>query len=537
MKRLIRKQSKHIFFSAISSTLYALGFFIATKMMGNSMDAIGQGRFDQLLHYVLISLVGIVLWIVAGRQLFINIMNFTGETTRSLQRQMMRRLFWLPTAEYDGQKDDFYLNLFQEDCTTLRTEVLFSIPLVFSYSVQLLIYVVALCFVSVWLFVVTMVFALIPFLLSRFFSGKMQPKRMQISASTEGVVHRLTEVIKGHHTLKRFGTYEAFINQYDEANRASLHARKNLTVFSNFTNAIMRSVGILSNICVVAIGGILILYHKITMGQLISSMFFITATSDALGNAVERYIAVRSGRTLMNKLEAYIPSEEEGEPRAALKLTADSSTHPMIEWKHFSFRFGERVLFRDFNYFMDSGKAYAIIGESGSGKSTFCKVLLKELVQYGGEIRFQGHDLQELSEETLFDSVAVVPQDPVVFRASLKENILLYREDIPDAEARYQQLVSDLHLRALEERTQKGGNVLDASGGEKVRIAIARALISSPSVILFDEPTTGLDKENSTLIKQMIQELTGVTRIVVTHDYDEAYLATFDDVIRMETLR
>lgn len=127
-------------------------------------------------------------------------------------------------------------------------------------------------------------------------------------------------------------------------------------------------------------------------------------------------------------------------------------------------------------------------------------------------------------------------QSPFLFNASLYDNITMFTNDPPRDSAEYEKLLADLNLTALAERVGDaplgdfGDNI---SGGERQRINIARTLRSHPSILIFDEPTTGLDPENIALIDQFIFNLADVTRIVITHNWSEDYLARFDSVLRI----
>ena len=132
--------------------------------------------------------------------------------------------------------------------------------------------------------------------------------------------------------------------------------------------------------------------------------------------------------------------------------------------------------------------------------------------------------------------ISVVNQSTVLFNASLYENITMFgQEPAPDSDA-YQALLEELNLTDLAKRGGEkplgdfGDNI---SGGERQRICIARAMQKHASVMVFDEPTTGLDPENVKLIQEFIFRQKHITRIVITHDWSEDYLDRFDEVIRI----
>lgn len=180
------------------------------------------------------------------------------------------------------------------------------------------------------------------------------------------------------------------------------------------------------------------------------------------------------------------------------------------------------------------GDIVGVMGESGTGKSTFARLLTKELDGYKGEVTVYGQDLNEISEKSLFESVAVVPQEAMIFKDSLFNNITMYDSSIKEDSDEYKEIIKKLNLEGLAKKEKEGTlDVLQASGGEKERISIARAMIRKPKILILDEPTTGLDPDNAREVKKIITNLDGVLRLVITHDYDEEYLKKFDGVIFM----
>jgi len=238
----------------------------------------------------------------------------------------------------------------------------------------------------------------------------------------------------------------------------------------------------------------------------------------------------RASKPLVEKLKAEteVPRPADG----GLMPAGDQS----LVYENVSFGFGERQLYKDLSCSFAPGGCYAILGESGSGKSTLTKLLLKYYDDYEGKITLAGQDIRELSEDEIYRVVGLVSQSPFLFNASLYENITMFTNNPPKDSPEYEKLLADLNLTALAARVGDsplgdfGDNI---SGGERQRINIARALRSHPAILIFDEPTTGLDPENVALIDQFIFARKDVTRIVITHNWSEDYLSRFDSVLRI----
>lgn len=164
------------------------------------------------------------------------------------------------------------------------------------------------------------------------------------------------------------------------------------------------------------------------------------------------------------------------------------------------------------------------------------KLFLKYYDTYSGVIRLNGRDIRELSEEDIYQQAVVIDQSPWLFNASLYENITMCSGKPDKDTEEYRELLAAMNLTALAERV--GDNPLGdfgdkISGGERQRISLARALRNRVKLIIFDEPTTGLDPENVQLINDFIFSQKGITRIVISHDWSEDYWKRFDKVIRI----
>ena len=175
-----------------------------------------------------------------------------------------------------------------------------------------------------------------------------------------------------------------------------------------------------------------------------------------------------------------------------------------------------------------------MVGASGSGKSTLLRLLMASHADYSGEIRLGGHELRELSSESLYDLVSVIEQNVFVFNASIRDNITMFS---PFPEAEVERAIELSGLSALV--AERGGDYLcgengsSLSGGEGQRISIARSLLRRSEVLLVDEATAALDAATAYQVTDAILSLEGMTRILVTHSLDAALLRRCDRILAL----
>jgi ATP-binding cassette subfamily B protein len=212
------------------------------------------------------------------------------------------------------------------------------------------------------------------------------------------------------------------------------------------------------------------------------------------------------------------PTEQPDENKPALKLT---TAHVEFADVQFGYRPGEKVI-RNLSFVAEPGKVTALVGPSGGGKSTILNLILRFYEVGGGSIVIDGQNIADVSRRSLRGQLAYVGQDVFLFRGSVRENIALGRSDATEAEivaaakAAYAHDFIMAFPRGYD--TQVGEHGMQVSGGERQRIAVARALLKDAPVILLDEATASLDSESERQVQGAIEHLCqGRTTIVIAH--------------------
>ena len=196
---------------------------------------------------------------------------------------------------------------------------------------------------------------------------------------------------------------------------------------------------------------------------------------------------------------------------------------PSVRFDHVGFSYQpDRQILKDLSFTIAPGEKVAIVGASGSGKSTIVKLLFRFYDCQQGGIFIGEKNISELSLNSLRAAIGIVPQDTVLFNDSIFENIRYGRPDASDEDI--QQVIRLAHLESFiaqlpeGERTVVGERGLKVSGGEKQRIAIARTMLKNPSILVFDEATSSLDsKTESAIIRSMNEISRGHTSLVIAH--------------------
>ncbi|GIU08453.1 ABC transporter [Shewanella sp. c952] len=197
-------------------------------------------------------------------------------------------------------------------------------------------------------------------------------------------------------------------------------------------------------------------------------------------------------------------------------------TKGVVSFEQVSFSYDSRPILDEVSFSVKSGQKVAIVGDSGAGKSTIVKLLFRFYDVVSGAIRIDGQDIRELSQDTLRQAIAIVPQDTVLFNDTLIENVRYGRPSATDAEIA--EAIEMAHLGHFIESLPEGGETrvgergLKLSGGEKQRVAIARAILKRAPILVFDEATSSLDSHSEQAILTALKEVAkGHTSLVIAH--------------------
>ena len=210
-----------------------------------------------------------------------------------------------------------------------------------------------------------------------------------------------------------------------------------------------------------------------------------------------------------------------------------------IQFENVSFKYktSNNHIIRDINFTIEPNTKNAIVGQSGAGKSTIFKLLLKEYDNYSGIIKFDGKNIKDFNEKSFRNSISVVNQEPVLFNMSIKENLLMVNEKATEEDiinacklASIDEFINTLPNKYDEMVNENNNNI---SVGQKQRIAIARAILRDTPIILFDEATSALDNHSKNKIEETINKLSKTkTIIIIAHSLE--IVQNFDNIIMID---
>jgi len=431
--------------------------------------------------------------------------------------------FSLPYAVFEDQRSGEFLQKLQQARNDSQALVQQSINVLF-FSLVGIIFVLSYAFTVHWS--IGLVYALmIPALgtATFFISRGIKKAQDTIVTQTQSLAGSTTETIRNVELVKSLGLEQQEIKRLNDVNEEILRlelrkvrlVRKLSFIQGTLINA-LRSALIFLMLW-------LMFKQYISLGQFFSLLFysfFIFNPLAEVGNVATKYYETKAS---MQRLQEILQIKKEPKPEEPLAVGQIKS----IDFRKTSFHYpsSEELAVADINVEIKAGQTVAFAGPSGSGKTTIIKLLVGLYQPTSGGIFFNDQDSRSIDLEAFRKRIGLVSQDTQLFAGTIRENLLFVKPDATDAEC-----IAAMQAAAAEGLLQRGGLGLDTrigegglklSGGEKQRLAIARALLRNPDVIIFDEATSSLDslteQEITKTIQQIEQQRPELITILVAH--------------------
>lgn len=342
-------------------------------------------------------------------------------------------------------------------------------------------------------------------------------QKVQLETGTLGTI--LQESLSGIRVVKAFVRDEFEINKYDVKNRELRELNMDAARMSAWNQPLMILVLNIITVLIVWIGGIAVIGHRINLGVLVAVTTYILLLSTpvrSLGFVVTWFMRGLSGGVQIFRVLDTQPSITDAPDALALEHIGGE-----VAFEHVSFAYGNgREVLHDINIAAKPGQIVAILGATGSGKSTILHLLPRFYDATSGQVKVDGHDVRELELLALRRSIGLVLQDVFLFNATLRENIAYGVENASEEDILAAAKIARVHDFALNLAdgydTWVGERGVTLSGGQKQRVAIARTLLLNPQILILDDSTSSVDMETEYLIQQALDAvMRGRTTFVV----------------------
>ena len=451
--------------------------------------------------------------------------------TKSLRRDIFDSIMRRDFVKYKEHQQGEYISKLTNEVNAIKTRRFQMLPMLWEILFKS-IFVSAALFLLDWrLALITITLLTTPLYVPKLIEKKLQKAQTEYLDSVEDNLAKVNDWLKGFEIIKNFSIEEKILLKFNESNNHSMNRLLKDTALGAVSQLITTLISYLSYFVVLVCAVWLVLQGDFTAGNFFVAIGMIDQLSYpllSLAEIIRQLIAIRPA------CDSVVSFMEEGVNSIRGRVLHEVSDR--IEYRSVTFAYpDEPPVLHDFNFTAGMGRRYLIKGPSGCGKTTAVNLLLRYHDVNEGSIVIDGVPISEY--DSTYGCITVVRQEAVLFHDSLRNNLTMY-QDISD-----DRLVSVLKSLGLDKFAnsvsldalimEDGANL---SGGEKKRICLARALLRDTDILILDEPLANLDDVTAAKIEDILLSIKCRLLIVVSHQFSETRLASFDDVLTFQKM-
>jgi len=426
-----------------------------------------------------------------------------------------------------------YISTLTNDITIIEQDYFYNVLEIIDNIFIFIISTVSIMIINVQITIGVCIIGALPIIIPILFAKKVSLSKKTYSDNLGTFTTKIKDIFSGFEVIKCFNIEKKINSEYDKANKNSETGKFRFLVISSFVDNLSHSCGSLLHLTALGIGTYFVIQKQLTFGAMIATVQLMNYVINPVVNISNRINKIKSIKLIEEKIFDFMNESKQPQKGIEKKVFQEE-----IKFKDVEFSYTEdKKSLDNISLKVEKGEKYAVVGGSGSGKSTLLKLLLRYYDEFDGEILIDDIDNREIDIMDLYSLIAVIQQNVFMFDDSIKSNITLYNtysdEDINIAIERsgLKILVNSLP-QGINTSVGEGG--CNLSGGEKQRIAIARALIRNTPILVLDEATSSLDNETAYNIENSILRLDNLTSLVVTHKLNKDILRKYDKIVAVK---
>ena len=515
-----------------------MSIYLIFAVLTNISPLLTMTAFDKLLQNNMngfLQLMGIKV----GLAIILLLMNYsrnvekakvTSKMQTALRQDITKKLENCSYSVYNKENSGTYLSWLNNDVQTINTSGFSAVYDVLDLGAMALFAFIPLFFIHWSIAAASVILSFIVIFVPKLFQKKMTDAIVQFSIQKQIFVSKVKDALSGFDVLFSFNLRNRITNEVEKASNAL--ADKNVYQTKKvITPAIMLAFfSMVAGLIILIYTGILAGYKLVNISAMIAINSLANTLFSSLTNIATRGMNIKTVFPILKKFENI-------EINSEAKNLLQPSFKNKIKITNLNFAYTpEKPILKNVNMEFEIGKKYGIIGESGSGKTTFFKLLNGMLEDYEGKIEYDGISLLNLDKEKIRENVAYIDQNVYIFNDTVKENICLgknYPDEKIDNSIKESALLPMIQNLENGINTPASENGKNFSGGQRQRIAIARALIHGRKILLIDEGTSSLDKENALEIEKRLIENPDLTVIMISHNFDPQIKEKLDGVYKL----
>ena len=545
---------KNLFMAVLGTTVLSVGILSVPQLMQILIDFLSGNRRYSMHQIILMAAAVLLMVSFSGFCTYYFRTKFSTKAVFQYRKMAYHYLSKKKVTEFYGQNTAVYLSALNTDLQKIKEDFLDQIPILSQIVICGIGAVLVMIRYNFFLAMMACLISLIPFFAALFSGRNMEKIEENLSKENAEYLAFLKDFAVGFTIIKSYkveGIFSALHDKICQKVEARMEEREKCVEKINYFAAIS---GYITQFAILLLCAVVAYRSKsISVGTVLAFSRLINYIIDPVTELPGMLSKARTAYALSEQFWEKIGKGEQEEQQEQQQKSGeivkdgyhqhtDTDSHekalpiPALQgdicFSHLSFSYiPEKQVLKDFTLWVKEGEKLILLGASGSGKSSILKLLMGIERSQGGEISIGNRQLSTLPEESLFRSISYIQQEVFIFDGSIYENITLfqkYSEEEMELAIEKSGLKNLISEKGLDYPCGENGAAL--SGGERQRINIARSLLRKTPILLADEITAALDKENSYLVLDSLLSLENIAEILVLHDLDSRILNRVDRI-------
>lgn len=498
---------------------------LAPYLIGRSVDAISKSKGK--VNFSVLEIIVITLSTAYVSDAIINFIQgwlmagVSQKIVKSLREALFEKLQKLPVAFFDTHTHGEVMSRLTNDIENVSSTISQSTTQLMSGAITIVGSLIMMLILSPILTLASMITVPLVFLLTRTIAKKTSVLFKDQQVQLGKLNGHIEEIISGLQVVKAFNHEDKAIEQFEEVNDKLCQVGLKAQIWSGFIMPLMNVINNVGFAVVAGVGGMLAVKDIVTVGVIASFLSYSRQFARPLNDLANIFNTLQSAVAGAERVFDVLDEKEETDDvEGAIEL---ENPKGLVEFKSVDFGYREDVpILKNINFVSRQGSNTALVGPTGAGKTTIVNLITRFYDVTGGKILIDGKDIREYTRDSLRKCFGIVLQDTYLFSGTIKENIKYGKLDASDEEVERAAAMAnaDIFIKRLPNGydtvlAESGANL---SQGQRQLLAIARAILANPSILILDEATSSVDTRTELHIQEaMLKLMNGRTSFIIAH--------------------
>lgn len=486
------------------------------------VDVVMVEKNLEMLNYI----AGMIALMFVLQMVFSTIHNYLYDVTEKrvitdFRKIIFSHLHKMSASFFVKRRTGEIMSRMTNDVTTIEGVITDLPATALQQSIRLIGGIVIIIYMNWKLTFMILVLAPVLVLFARIYGKKLKKLSKEIQDKLATSTTILEENISGMPVVKSFVRQKLEIQRFDKAVEDSFQSAKKRVKISAFFGPVVGFIAFSTALVLLWYGGREVITGRISPGELVAFILYATIIAGPMGSFARLYTRIQEGLGASERIFEILDTQ--GDVRDAPDAVPMPPVAGKVEFKNLRFHYrADQEVLKGLNFTVEPGEMVALVGPSGAGKTTLVQLLHRFYDPVSGEILVDGQNIRDVQMISYWRQIGLVPQETLLFGGTIEENIRFAKEEATLAEIKEAARAAnaDGFINECPDgyRTIVGEKGIRLSAGQRQRIAIARAILKNPRLLILDEATSSLDNESEKLIQEALERLMkGKTSFVIAH--------------------